>query len=106
MSRYEQPAAGEWIQPIRHGYKLACCDCGLVHRMEFRVVAGRAQFRAYRDNRATATSRGNRTKEARMGVRGFRGRWGSGDLAQQVRKKAIKKLSRKRWNKPPERRKR
>lgn len=27
-----------WIQPFMRGYKLACCDCGLVHVMEFRAL--------------------------------------------------------------------
>lgn len=47
----------EWIQPIRRGYVCACCDCGLVHRMDFRIVAGRVQFRAYRVPRLTAARR-------------------------------------------------
>jgi hypothetical protein len=37
-----------WIQPVERGYLMACCDCSLVHRMDFRVVEGRAQFRASR----------------------------------------------------------
>lgn len=37
-----------WIQPVKRGYLMACCDCGLVHRMDFRVIEGRAQFRASR----------------------------------------------------------
>ena len=55
--KYERPAEGTWIQPVRRKYKLACCDCGLVHRMEFRVYKGYAQFRAWRDNRSTAAMR-------------------------------------------------
>jgi hypothetical protein len=27
----------EWQLPARH-YKMACCDCGLVHNIEFRVI--------------------------------------------------------------------
>jgi hypothetical protein len=57
VSAFEKPRAGEWIQPVRRGYKMACCDCGLVHRMDFRVAGGRAQFRAFRDNRSTAMVR-------------------------------------------------
>lgn len=45
------------MQPIRRGYRLACCDCGLVHSMNFRVSGGKAQFAAFRDNRATAAIR-------------------------------------------------
>lgn len=69
MSKYETPKAGEWVQPIRKGYKLACCDCCLVHRMEFRVRNGRAQFKAYRDNRATASMRAGRTRSVRAAER-------------------------------------
>jgi hypothetical protein len=54
---YYKPKAGEWQQPVRRGYKLACCDCGLVHKMDFRVHCGRAQFRAFRAPRSTAMIR-------------------------------------------------
>jgi len=53
----------EWIQPIRRGYRMACCDCGLVHGINFRIVkyaAGKrakVQFQAWRDERATAAKR-------------------------------------------------
>lgn len=57
MTKYEEPQPGEWIQPVEEGYKMQCCDCGLVHRMDFRVEDGRAQFRAFRDNRATGQVR-------------------------------------------------
>ena len=60
MAKYDQPEAGEWVRPIRRGYKLACCDCGLVHKMDFRIVKGRVQFRVFRDNRATAAIRRKR----------------------------------------------
>lgn len=54
---YDRPKAGEWVQPVRRGYRLACCDCGLVHTMDFRVVKGRIQFRAYRNKMSTAAMR-------------------------------------------------
>lgn len=54
---YDRPKAGEWVQPIRKGYKLACCDCSLVHLMDFRVRRGKIEFRVFRHNRATATMR-------------------------------------------------
>lgn len=71
MARYNEPEEGEWVQPIPEGYKLQCCDCGLVHRLDFRVsaygIAGvgpeyRVQFRVFRDNRATAAVRRERRK--------------------------------------------
>lgn len=51
---------GEWIQPIVRGYRMACCDCGLVHTVKFRVVAGRVQFSATRDANETRKVRRNR----------------------------------------------
>ena len=47
-----------WVQPIERGYKMSCCDCGLVHTMNFRVDDdGRAQFQVQRNNRATGQVR-------------------------------------------------
>lgn len=65
-----------WVQPIMSGYKMACCDCGLVHNMEFQVlevlrknkdgtwkavaldpVRYRVEFRARRNGRSTALMR-------------------------------------------------
>ena len=55
--KYTQAYDGEWIEPKR-GYKVACCDCGLIHKIEFRISPhGKIQFRAFRDNRATAARR-------------------------------------------------
>ena len=61
MSKYEVGYEGNdgwtpWIIPLP-GYKIACCDCGLVHRFEFRVKDDGIQIRAKRDNRATAAKR-------------------------------------------------
>jgi len=59
--KYERPEEGEWVQPAENNYKLSCCDCGLTHNMDFRVEDGRAQFRAFRDNRATGQVRRHRS---------------------------------------------
>lgn len=52
MTRYKVMRAGEWAQPRRRGYLMRCCGCGLVHRMNFRLVPwGRGkkiQFQAFR----------------------------------------------------------
>lgn len=46
-----------WVQPAMGKYLLACCDCGLVHEMQFRITTGpvrqgsqlaNVQFRARR----------------------------------------------------------
>lgn len=49
--RFKQVKAGEWEQPIRKGYRMQCCDCGLIHDMDFRIHKGRIQFRTYRMRR-------------------------------------------------------
>jgi hypothetical protein len=59
--KYPEPKPGEWLRPVRRGYKLACCDCGLVHRVDFKHVPwGRGRkirIRVFRDERATAAVR-------------------------------------------------
>jgi hypothetical protein len=60
--KYDEPSAGEWITPIRHNYKLACCTCGRVHRLDFRIIQvgtnrRQIQFRVFDDKRATAAVR-------------------------------------------------
>lgn len=55
--KYRQEYENEWVQPIASGYKMACCDCGLVHDMDFRIHEGRVQFRARRNKRSTAVKR-------------------------------------------------
>lgn len=67
MARYQKYEAGEdgwsdWVRPVERGYKLSCCDCGLVHTMDFRVDEDRAEFRVARNARATAAIRRERQK--------------------------------------------
>lgn len=62
----------EWIAPKHKRYRMGCCDCGLVHDMQFKIVRVtstrtngtwlyvpakgkfRVMFRATRNNRSTA----------------------------------------------------
>ncbi len=39
--KYAQVYSGEWVQPVRKGYKMGCCDCGLVHLAERNTAAHR-----------------------------------------------------------------
>jgi hypothetical protein len=57
MKLYPEVNANEWVQPVKKNYKMACCDCGLIHEMDFRIVKNRVQFRARRNNRATGQFR-------------------------------------------------
>jgi hypothetical protein len=52
----------EWVQPIEQGYKFCCCDCGLVHQMNFRIEDGRVQLQVKRDNRSTGQIRRHERK--------------------------------------------
>jgi hypothetical protein len=89
MPRYTTPPAKDenggytdWIFPRRGNvYKLACCDCGLVHDLEFAVVnaedigGGRIRiwkargknlqvaFRAKRNERSTAQMRRHKNQK-------------------------------------------
>lgn len=43
MTKYKQHYANdegwsEWITPVMTDYKLCCCDCGLVHNIDFNVL--------------------------------------------------------------------
>jgi hypothetical protein len=55
--RYEIVAYGEWTRPRMRDFREQCCDCGLIHRLDFRIVDGRIEFRTRRDERATAAAR-------------------------------------------------
>ncbi len=54
---YETPKDNEWINPTQTNYKMACCDCGLVHNIDFRINNNKAEFRVRRNNRSTAMIR-------------------------------------------------
>jgi len=74
--RYQQEFAGRPIIPRMKDYRMACCDCGLVHIINFSVKAARNTSKGrftlkpvrskrrlqvvmivHRDNRATAAMR-------------------------------------------------
>jgi len=52
-----QPGQRVLVKWRREDYKMACCDCGLVHRLNFTVKGGTLVMRAWRDNRATGQIR-------------------------------------------------
>lgn len=61
--KQERTVNGRWtaeIYPVmRHiqPYKMSCCDCGLVHDIEFGVEGERVVMRVARNNRATGQVR-------------------------------------------------
>ena len=65
---YDVIPYGEWTRPRMRDFCEQCCDCGLIHRLDFRIVderggahagrrALRVEFRTRRDDRATAAAR-------------------------------------------------
>lgn len=66
MAKYKKVSEGEWVQPKMKGYKMMCCDCGLVHIMNFKIVHNgkKVRLQAFRDERKTAASR--RTKQEKL----------------------------------------
>lgn len=48
---------GERIRPAMTGDLFKCCDCALVHRMDFEIVDGRVEIIAWRDDKTTKTER-------------------------------------------------
>jgi len=56
-STWNQLQEGEWTKPCRKDYLLACCDCGLVHRINFRIDRGYLELQAFRDEKATKRRR-------------------------------------------------
>jgi hypothetical protein len=55
--KYDQVKDGDWVRPKRKGYKMMCCDCGLIHKINFRTTRGYIEFQATRDRGATASAR-------------------------------------------------
>jgi len=48
MAGYEKLRDGKWIDTPAQGYRIGCCDCGLVHDVEFRLVVTDGQFQLQR----------------------------------------------------------
>lgn len=54
--RYSRPKPGEWFL-LEGGERIMCCDCGLVHNLDFRVVDGQVKARAWVNKRSTGAVR-------------------------------------------------
>lgn len=69
---YQQIYAGEWIEPVKRGFILACCGCALVHVTDYKIEAGRGKagrvlFRTRVDARLTAAARRAKAKASDNG---------------------------------------
>lgn len=49
---------GEWVA-LQNKFKFRCCDCGLVHSVEYKKIIGskEVEMRTYRNERATKKAR-------------------------------------------------
>lgn len=54
--KYPIEKSGAWIRPVMKNYRLKCCDCGLVHVIDFKVICWgkghKVKFRAFRCHRS------------------------------------------------------
>ncbi len=55
--KYIQLHDGLWFTPVMRGLRLICCDCGLVHSVDFKITKAGVKMRATRNARATAAAR-------------------------------------------------
>lgn len=55
--RYKQTESGDWVTPVMRGYRMRCCDFGLVHELNFKIKGRSVTFQVIRNERATAASR-------------------------------------------------
>lgn len=57
MSKYHQIVEGEWVPVPKRGHHNMCCDCAMVHVLDYRVVDGQIEVRFRVNRRATAAAR-------------------------------------------------
>jgi hypothetical protein len=54
MAKTRDVKDGEWVRPVMTGYRMECCNCGVVHVMDFRVTPERGlEMRGFRVNEET-----------------------------------------------------
>ena len=54
----------EWQYPIMKGYRMQCCDCGLIHKVEFKVIKIIKRFK-----NGTWAMKELKSKDYRIGLR-------------------------------------
>jgi len=59
---YYHVTDGEWIQVPMRGGKDQCCDCGLVHVVNYRIVEGKIQVQVFRDPKSTGGARSRKKR--------------------------------------------
>jgi hypothetical protein len=59
IKKIKKAKDNEWLHPKQKGFLMGCCDCGLVHKVDFRVVVDKkgkyeTELRATRAPKYTA----------------------------------------------------
>lgn len=49
--RFKKIKDNEWFIPTMDDHRIACCDCGLIHSVDFKIKDGRVHMRARRTKR-------------------------------------------------------
>ena len=67
--RYDEVTGTEWWALARQGNKVACCSCGLVHTVDYRLNKKKKciEVRFARDERATAALRRENKRRVEKG---------------------------------------
>lgn len=57
---YYQVTDGEWVPVGMRNNRDQCCDCGLIHKVNYRITdKGKIEVQVFRDARATNGARKN-----------------------------------------------
>jgi hypothetical protein len=59
--KFEDIQENEWLWPVHKGYRLRCCDCHLVHKIDFKVEDGDVAIKFRRDTVNTKKERAKMT---------------------------------------------
>lgn len=61
-SEYYHVTDGEWLQVPMKGGRDMCCDCSLVHVVNYKIVDGKLYTQVFRDPKATGGARRHKKK--------------------------------------------
>jgi hypothetical protein len=62
-SDYYHVTDGEWVPEKMRGGKDQCCDCGLVHTINYKIVDGTLYRQVFRHPKATGGARRHKKKK-------------------------------------------
>lgn len=90
MSKYPTIIEGkkdgfsDWIKPKMKGYRMACCDCGLVHDLDFKVVKQTKIIKKYKDGNHLIEYENVRSKKYQIALRAKRNKRSTGQIRKNT----------------------